>query len=37
MLKDATGRSLTARPMVDYFAPLLDWLVDKNKGRTVGW
>jgi peptidyl-dipeptidase A len=37
VLKDATGQALTARPMVDYFAPLMDWLKEQNKGRKVGW
>jgi peptidyl-dipeptidase A len=37
VLKEATGQGLTARPMVAYFAPLMDWLVERNKGRTVGW
>jgi peptidyl-dipeptidase A len=37
VLKEATGESLTARPMMAYFAPLLDWLKEQNKGRKVGW
>ena len=37
VLKEATGESLTARPMMAYFAPLLDWLKAQNKGRKVGW
>jgi peptidyl-dipeptidase A len=37
VLKEATGESLTARPMMAYFAPLLDWLKDQNQGRKVGW
>ncbi len=37
VLKEATGQGLTARPMVAYFAPLMDWLVERNKGRGVGW
>ncbi len=37
VLKEATGQGLTAKPMVAYFAPLMDWLVERNKGRTVGW
>jgi peptidyl-dipeptidase A len=37
VLKEATGESLTARPMMAYFAPLLDWLKTQNKGRKVGW
>ena len=34
---EATGEGLTARPMVAYFAPLMDWLKEQNKGRKVGW
>ncbi len=37
VLQEATGQGLTARPMVDYFRPLLDWLAAENKGRAVGW
>jgi peptidyl-dipeptidase A len=37
ILREATGESLTARPMMAYFAPLLDWLKEQNKGRKVGW
>jgi len=37
VLREATGESLTARPMMAYFAPLLDWLKQQNQGRKVGW
>ncbi len=37
VLKEATGESLTARPMMEYFAPLLEWLKGQNVGRKVGW
>ena len=37
VLREATGESLTARPMMAYFAPLLGWLKERNKGRKVGW
>ncbi len=37
VLKEATGQSLTAKPMVAYFEPLLGWLKEQNKGREVGW
>ncbi len=33
LLKRATGSELTARPMVDYFAPLMKWLKQENRGR----
>lgn len=34
MLKWKTGHDLSARAMVDYFAPLLAWLEEQNKGRN---
>ncbi len=37
VLREATGESLTARPMMEYFAPLLEWLKVQNAGRKVGW
>jgi len=35
VLREKTGSELTARPMVDYFAPLLEWLREENAGRTA--
>ncbi len=37
VLKNATGQGLTAKPMVNYFEPLLGWLQEQNKGREIGW
>ncbi len=37
VLKEATGKSLSAEPMMTYFAPLLTWLQEQNQGRKVGW
>ena len=37
VLKEATGQSLTAQPMMTYFAPLLTWLTHQNAGRKSGW
>ena len=37
VLRDSTGSGLSAKPMVDYFEPLMAWLTDKNSGRKVGW
>jgi peptidyl-dipeptidase A len=34
LLIEKTGSDLSAQPMVDYFAPLHEWLVDQNRGRT---
>ncbi|WP_266205506.1 M2 family metallopeptidase [Pontibacter kalidii] len=33
MLKEKTGEELSARAMVDYFQPLMDYLKEQNKGR----
>ena len=33
LLERATGRGLTAEPMLTYFAPLMDWLQTQNEGR----
>ncbi|MEM6327417.1 MAG: M2 family metallopeptidase, partial [Bacteroidota bacterium] len=33
LLEQATGSTLTAQPMLDYFAPLLEWLQAQNEGR----
>ena len=37
VLREATGEGLTARPLVAYFEPLMEWLKQENKGRKVGW
>jgi peptidyl-dipeptidase A len=37
VLRDATGEDLSTRPMVEYFKPLMAWLQEQNKGRTIGW
>lgn len=33
LLKEKTGSDLTAKPMLDYFAPLMTYLKEVNKGR----
>jgi len=35
MLREKTGSDLSARAMVDYFAPLQTWLEQQNAGRTA--
>lgn len=37
VLIDATGEDLSTRAMVEYYAPLLKWLEEQNKGRVIGW
>ena len=34
VLKDNLGTGMSAKPMLDYFAPLMDYLKEQNKGRT---
>jgi peptidyl-dipeptidase A len=34
VLKETTGSELDAQAMLDYFAPLMTWLKEQNKGRT---
>ncbi len=37
VLREATGEDLSTRAMVAYFAPLMTWLQEQNKGRPIGW
>ncbi len=37
ILKEATGEELSTRAMVEYYAPLMQWLQEQNKGRPIGW
>lgn len=37
LLRETTGEDLSTRAMVEYFQPLMDWLVKQNKGRQIGW
>jgi len=37
VLRDATGEDLSTRAMMEYFKPLMAWLQEQNKGRTIGW
>jgi len=34
LIRESTGSDLSAKPMLDYFAPLLAWLKEQNRGRT---
>lgn len=34
VLKENLGSGMSAKPMLDYFAPLMDYLKEENKGRT---
>ncbi len=35
LLRQSTGRDLSAQPMLDYFAPLMAYLKEANKGRKA--
>ena len=37
VLREATGEELSARAMIEYFAPLQRWLEEQNRGRQIGW
>lgn len=37
VIKEATGEDLSTRAMVEYYAPLMKWLQEQNKGRQIGW
>jgi peptidyl-dipeptidase A len=37
VLREATGEDLSTRAMVEYFQPLMAWVQEQNKGRTIGW
>ena len=34
LLKETTGEDLSTKAMLEYFAPLQEWLEEQNKGRT---
>ncbi len=37
LLKEKTGADLTSKAMMDYFAPLMEYLQKQNQGRICGW
>ena len=37
LLKEKTGSDLSSKPMMDYFAPLMTYLQEQNKGRSCSW
>jgi peptidyl-dipeptidase A len=37
LIKEATGEEVSARAMLEYFTPLMQWLQEQNKGRTTSW
>ncbi len=36
-LRENTGRDLTAEPMLEYYAPLMEYLRQQNQGRDCTW
>ena len=37
VLKEATGEDLSGRAMLEYYAPLLEWLKKENAGKDKSW
>ena len=37
LIRDATGEDLSAKAMLEYYAPVMKYLQEQNKGREVGW
>lgn len=37
VLEETTGEKFSTRAMLDYYAPLMKWLEEQNKGRPIGW
>jgi peptidyl-dipeptidase A len=33
LLKESVGSEMSAKPMLDYFAPLMEYLKEQNKGK----
>ncbi len=37
VIREATGEDLSAKAMLEYYQPLMDYLKKENAGRKVGW
>ena len=37
VIREKTGEEVSTRAMLEYFAPLMDYLKKENAGREVGW
>lgn len=37
VIKQKTGKKVSTRAMLEYFAPLIEHLEKENAGREVGW
>lgn len=35
VMREFLGEGVSAEPMLEYFAPLMDWLKEQNRGRTA--
>ena len=37
-MRELTGQTkMDASSMLNYFQPLMDWLVEQNRGHDIGW
>lgn len=37
LIREATGEDLSAKAMLEYYAPVMKYLQEQNRGREVGW
>lgn len=37
VLREATGEELGGKAMLEYYAPLMDWLKEQNRGKAIGF
>ena len=37
LIREATGEDISGKAMLEYYAPLMKYLQEQNRGREVGW
>ena len=37
VIKEKTGEPISSKAMLEYFSPIMDYLKEQNKGKSVGW
>ncbi|NOY06273.1 MAG: M2 family metallopeptidase [Chlorobi bacterium] len=37
VIREKTGEDISPKAMLEYFQPVMDYLQEVNKGRTIGW
>lgn len=37
LIREATGEDLSAKALLEFYAPVMSYLQEQNKGRQVGW